>query len=272
VACGQQETPISEENRMRSSLSRSAALAMAAWILSAGIADAAEANLLRNGGFENDLAPVWEKRTPESPERSLTRTDEVARSGQWSLRLEGMAAGATRLRQGHDQSIRIEPGSQVELSAWVKSDLGPSGSATLQLYCKDAAGKILAQPKSAAVDGRKDWPQMRLLAGVPAGTSHARHLDDARLDGVDQGEVGDHPREQRALAVARATQEQGRRRKVVHRPDNHLPHRWRVSLFQRLLLPPLRLPTTPNHPTVRWYGPDDPSLGEPQRPSGRLPV
>jgi len=167
---------------MRSSLSRLAALTRVAWILSAGIVGAAEANLLRNAGFEDDLAPVWEKRTPESPQRSLTRTDEVARSGQWSLRLEGKAAGATRLRQGHDQSIRIEPGSHVELSAWVKSDLGPSGSATLQLYCKDAAGKILSQPKSAAMGGQKDWTRMRLLAGVPAGTSHV--MAYAQIDGL----------------------------------------------------------------------------------------
>ena len=42
----------------------------------------------------------------------------------------------------------------------------------------------------------------------------ARQLDDAALDGVHQREVAHRPREQRALGIAGATEEEGRRRQV----------------------------------------------------------
>ncbi len=47
----------------------------------------------------------------------------------------------------------------------------------------------------------------------------ARHLDDAALDGVEQAEIGRHPREQSALGITRAPEEEGGCRDVVDGPD-----------------------------------------------------
>ena len=62
-----------------------------------------------------------------------------------------------------------------------------------------------------------------LLAGHRVvGDRHAGHLDDAGFDGVDQGEIGNHPGEERSLGIARAAQEERRGRKVVDRLDADL--------------------------------------------------
>ena len=53
-----------------------------------------------------------------------------------------------------------------------------------------------------------------LVAGDVVGHRHARQLDDAALDGVHEREVAHRPREQRALGVARAAQEEWRGRQV----------------------------------------------------------
>ena len=54
------------------------------------------------------------------------------------------------------------------------------------------------------------------------GDRHAGNLDDARLDRVDQREVGDDPGEERPLGVARASEEERRGRQVVDRLDADL--------------------------------------------------
>ena len=54
------------------------------------------------------------------------------------------------------------------------------------------------------------------------GHRHARHLDDPGLDRVHQPEVGDDPREQGALGVARSLEEEWRRRHVEDAPDADL--------------------------------------------------
>lgn len=51
---------------------------------------------------------------------------------------------------------------------------------------------------------------------------HARHLDDATLNGVDKREVGHDPGEQRAFRITGALEEEGRCRKIVDRPDANL--------------------------------------------------
>ena len=55
-----------------------------------------------------------------------------------------------------------------------------------------------------------------LAAGDVVRHRHARQLDDAALDRVHQGEVAHRPREQRALRVAGAAQEERRGRQVDH--------------------------------------------------------
>ena len=56
----------------------------------------------------------------------------------------------------------------------------------------------------------------RLVAGHRiVSHRHARNLDDPRFDGVDQREVGNHPRKQRPFGVTRSLQEERRGRQVV---------------------------------------------------------
>ena len=54
-------------------------------------------------------------------------------------------------------------------------------------------------------------------------TGHARELHDAALDGVHQREVAHRPREQRALGVAGAAEEERGRRQVDDAPQAELP-------------------------------------------------
>ena len=129
-------------------------------------------NLLRNPGFEHELAPAWQKRTPEDGKRRLHRVDTGAKSGKWSAVLENLEPAYTRLRQGHDRSIVIEPGSFIELSAWVKSCLSKDGAVTLQIYCMGDRGAIHAQPASPAICGPSDWQRARVRAIVPEGTTY----------------------------------------------------------------------------------------------------
>src|SRR5690606_16563322 len=101
-------------------------------------------NLLKNPRFEEDLAPAWEKRTPEDGSRKLFRDATAGREGTAAVVLENLQPTPTRLRQGHDRSIAVEPGSLLELSAWIKSELNDGGAATLQVYCMDAKQEIVA--------------------------------------------------------------------------------------------------------------------------------
>lgn len=129
---------------------------------------------LRNPGFEEKSLSAWQQRTPQDATRKFSRSKEAAHSGQWSMLLENLKPTFTRLRQGHDRSIAIAPGSLVELSAWVKSELSEEGGATVQLYCMGDADKetILAQPQSTAIRGRKDWTRARVLVEVPSATRY----------------------------------------------------------------------------------------------------
>ena len=146
-----------------------------AWIFGVmalyGAAFASATNLLVNGGFENELAPAWEKRTPEDAARRIFRAAGEGRSGAAAV-LENLEPTFTRLRQGHDRSIKIEPGQRIELSAWIKTDMEAAGEAMLQFYCLDAKGGILAQPQSRRVTGPADWTFCRMRTTVPEGTAY----------------------------------------------------------------------------------------------------
>ena len=70
-------------------------------------------------------------------------------------------------------------------------------------------------------------PQVAVLGVLPGhgvvGDGDARHFDDTALDGVDQGEVGHHPREQRAFRAAGIfAARSGRGRQVEDRLDADL--------------------------------------------------
>lgn len=160
-------------------------------------------NSLKNPSFEQDLAQGWEKRTPDDADRKLLRVEGQGRSGSACLVLENTKPTATRLRQGADGTLRLPAGALIEFSAWVQNEMQPPGVASLQFYCMDSKGKILAQPsarakdlpqpppshvgrpsgtelptgsrtgsKSSTVDRSDEWTQVRLMVRVPEGTEH----------------------------------------------------------------------------------------------------
>jgi len=128
-------------------------------------------NLLKNPGFEEPLDPVWEKRTPDDADRKLYHDAAAGRSGAAAV-LENAQPAFTRLRQGHDRSIAIAPGSLVELAAWIKSELSDEGEAQLQIYCMDEQGGILAQPVSRSMPGRFDWIRTQVRTAIPEHTAY----------------------------------------------------------------------------------------------------
>ena len=144
-----------------------------AWFVSVAGANASivNVNLLKNPGFEQELAPAWEKRTPDDSQRRLYRVESGGRSGA-AVVLENMTPAYTRLRQGHDRSITAKPGSLIELAAWIKSEQSEGGIAMLQLYCMDGDGQILAQPTSRSLPGAFDWQRLRVQTLVPEGTAY----------------------------------------------------------------------------------------------------
>lgn len=152
----------------------------------AGTALASE-NLLVNPGFEQALfeqalEPAWEKRTPDDAQRRLYRDENGGRSGA-AVVLQNVEPAYTRLRQGHDRSIVVEPGSLVELAAWVKSEQDDKGVAMLQIYCIDDEGQIVAQPTSRSYPGPFDWTRLRVQTTVPERTAYLMAYLQTR-DGV----------------------------------------------------------------------------------------
>jgi len=141
-------------------------------VLTGGMVLAEEGkNLLANGGFEEELAPAWEKRTPDDASRKICRVAGEGRSGA-AVVLENRQPVHTRLRQGHDRAIKIQPGSRMALTAWVKSDMEADGVTSLQLYCMNEKGGIVSQPTAVGPGGAFDWTRCRLCAVVPEGTAY----------------------------------------------------------------------------------------------------
>lgn len=139
-------------------------------------------NLLKNAGFEESLDPAWQKRTPDSGERKLYRLDGCGQEGAGVV-LENIKPTFTRLRQGHDQNIKIAPGSLIEFSAWTRSEMSEEGITRLQLYCMGDNDAILAQPTSKSVRGRADWRKIRMSCIVPEKTLYVLAYLQTR-DGV----------------------------------------------------------------------------------------
>jgi hypothetical protein len=150
-----------------------ALVALVATWLGMPAAQAAEGrNLLRNPGFEKPLAAPWHKRTPEDAARRLSRDEQVARTGQAAALLENIRSTYTRLRQGHDRTIVVEPDSLIELRAWAKAELDPPGKVNVQIYCMSADDKILAQPTSKPLSAKGQWARLRTTAVVPQDTAY----------------------------------------------------------------------------------------------------
>ena len=157
---------------MSTSLLRYVLSSLAVLAVVAGARLEAAENLLQNPGFEEALEPAWDKRTPDDADRKLARVEGEGRSGTGAAVLENVRSAYTRLRQGDDRSIAVEPGSLLELSAWVKSDLTDEARITVQIYCMDENGQIRAQPTSRPIRGACDWTNLRARVVVPDGTAY----------------------------------------------------------------------------------------------------
>lgn len=146
-------------------------------VASAGVASAVDtgsvgaANLLVNPGFEEGERG-WERRTPDSDERVLTVTAEAARSGAMGARIVNLERTHSRWRQGHDREIRIEAGSAIRLSGWIRTDLEAEGYAALRIYAMTEDGQITAQPTSRPVVEQSDWTRASVGLTVPEGTDY----------------------------------------------------------------------------------------------------
>lgn len=133
----------------------------------------ASPNLLKDGDFETAPSSNWEKRTPDGPERALAIISGGAHSGERFARIVNRQAAISRWRQGADQALRLEPGSVVRLSGWIRTELGAEGYAALRLYCMGERDEILSQPQARPVAGKSDWKRNSLIARIPQGTRHA---------------------------------------------------------------------------------------------------
>lgn len=141
--------------------------------ISAGGVAAAQPNMLRDGDFEAAPPSTWEKRTPDGPERVLAILSDGAHSGGRFARIVNRKPAISRWRQGADKALKLQPGSVVRLSGWIRTDLGVDGYAALRLYCMGEREEILSQTQARPVKGKSDWKRYSLTARVPGGTRHA---------------------------------------------------------------------------------------------------
>ncbi len=134
-------------------------------------ADGEHENLLVNPGFEEGELG-WERRTPNSEDRTLTITREAARTGEMGARIVNLNTTHSRWRQGHDREINIAPGSLIRLSGWIRTELGPEGYAALRIYAMTDDGDITAQPTSRPIVEQSDWTRTSVSLKVPEGTDY----------------------------------------------------------------------------------------------------
>ena len=145
--------------------------APSAWAQAPDHAHEVRANLLANPDFEAG-EETWERRTPDSDERTLLVTEDAARSGAMGARIVNRAETHSRWRSGHEREIRVAPGSTVRLSGWIRTDLGAEGYAALRIYAMTDDGEITAQPTSRPVVGEADWTHVSVRLVVPQRTDY----------------------------------------------------------------------------------------------------
>ncbi|MEN6404420.1 MAG: hypothetical protein ABFD94_20930, partial [Armatimonadia bacterium] len=143
----------------------------ALWAQAGAASETQQPNLLANPGFEAG-EEGWERRTPDSAERTLSITPEALRSGKAGARIVNHAKTDSRWRQGSGRTLAAEPGAVMRLSGWIRTDLGPDGYAALRLYAMDEKGEITAQPTSRPVVGKSDWTRSNVNLTVPANTKY----------------------------------------------------------------------------------------------------
>ncbi|MEW6357221.1 MAG: M14 family zinc carboxypeptidase [Planctomycetota bacterium] len=174
-------------------------LAEAAKMARTDFTDRPPDNLVRNGGMERDIETDWFKRTPNDDKRQLTRTEDAAHSGQWSLKIANTSDTLSRWRQGSDGSIRVKPGSILSLMGWVKSNIPEKGAAFLTLFIFSEGNEILSVTSTRLICGAHDWTLCRQEIEAPTAATHCAvyleirgkgeaWFDDITLDEVVQAE------------------------------------------------------------------------------------
>ncbi|GEM_PF-5512671 len=148
-----------------------ALMALVAIVAMVGATEAAEIELIRNGGFETGAAAEgWSASVWQGTGESAVDT-EVAHEGAQSLRLTGAAAGTTIVAQQRVGLLR--PDQPLVLSGWWRSDVAEGAGARIILRWVDEGGtKVLDEP--AIVGGDPfDWQRFELTATPPAGAAAA---------------------------------------------------------------------------------------------------
>ena len=147
-------------------------------------------NLVRNAGMERDVDGDWLKRTPDDESRTLRRTDRTAHSGTWSLSISNRAPTTSRWRQGGDRSIRVSPGSTLDVAGWIKTDLAPDSKAFLNVFLFSDGHVTIIARDTRPVSGTRDWTRVTNSFTVPDDVTHCavylelRGKGDAWFDDV----------------------------------------------------------------------------------------
>jgi len=128
-------------------------------------------NLAPNPSFEQgDVSgPTgWARRPAPGSTATFDWAGGVARTGDRSLLIAsaGDVDLPDRWRAGYDRSIGAMPGTEVTLTAWVKTE-GVVGGAHLQIYAIGIGGETIAQPTGNAVGGTSGWTQISVSLTVP---------------------------------------------------------------------------------------------------------
>ena len=130
-------------------------------------------NLVRNGGFEEELSSDWQKRTPDDAKHRSYRVKEAPHNGEWCVVLECASNTTTMLRQGHAGALTAAVGAMVEIAGWVRMDAGSSIKVSIRLVCFDEqyskSSKPLADVASRPATG-PEWTRLRALVMIPDGT------------------------------------------------------------------------------------------------------
>lgn len=129
-------------------------------------------NLAPNPSFEEGDARGprgWAERPTAGSTATFEWVENVARSGERSVSITRTdeEASPDRWRAGHGREIGARAGTEVTLSAWVKTEDVAGRGAHVQLYAMGIGGEILAQPTGGNVTGTSDWTQVSVTMTVP---------------------------------------------------------------------------------------------------------
>jgi len=167
---------------------------------------AADANFLRNPGFEEPLPGHWVQRTPTDELRTLSWDDQQCRSGLRSAKIENHKDVLSRWRQGHERTITVSPGAELKYEGWVKTDISGTGGVFLRLFFMTRDFKDVRARTSQRVLGTTDWRRLVTYTTVPDNTAFVMayielqgkgvaYFDDMSLEIIERSEEPSPPKD-----------------------------------------------------------------------------